>query len=236
MMRIHEDWLLTPQRAALHEPTGTLVIADVHLGYGRSRQTRGDAVPEVLVADDLAPLADLASMARRLLIAGDLFEAGYEEHLADQLTTWCHGVGLELLGLVPGNHDRLVAERPGLALHPEGFLLGKWRILHGDRPLPSEPCVQGHEHPCLRVSGRVQAPCYLVGPDRLVLPAFSPEAAGVGVIGDRRWAGFRCLAIVGDEILDFGDPVELRARLNGHDPWRVGSPQVVGPERSKPAQ
>src|SRR5436309_2915696 len=30
-MRVNKDWLLTPQRAALHLPTATAVIADLHL-------------------------------------------------------------------------------------------------------------------------------------------------------------------------------------------------------------
>lgn len=219
MTRVLGDWLLTPQRAALHEPTATLVIADVHLGYGRSRQSRGDAVPEVLVADVLAPLSPLVGRgARRLLVAGDLFEAGYAASLADQLTTWCQRIGLEVVGLVPGNHDRLTAERPGLALFPEGYLLGEWRVVHGDGATPAGPCVQGHEHPCLRVSGRVQAACYLVGADRLVLPAFSREAAGVGVAGDPRWRGFAVHAIVGDEVLDFGEAFDVLERLRGRFP------------------
>jgi hypothetical protein len=38
-----------------------------------------------------------------------------------------------------------------------------------------------------------------------VLPAYSDDAAGVNVRGDRRWRDFRCLVIAGDEVLDFGE-------------------------------
>src|SRR5438270_5847367 len=36
-MIVHEDWLLTPVRAAVHLPTATAVVADLHLGYELAR-------------------------------------------------------------------------------------------------------------------------------------------------------------------------------------------------------
>ena len=42
-MRVHEDWLLTAQRVAIHVPTRTAVLADLHLGYDAARQRRGEA-------------------------------------------------------------------------------------------------------------------------------------------------------------------------------------------------
>jgi putative SbcD/Mre11-related phosphoesterase len=231
-MKVH-DWLLTPVRAALHVPTGTVVVSDLHLGFGRSRQVAGDAVPEVSVASVLAPLATLKDHgATRLLIAGDLFESGYRRAVADQLTAWCQSVGLELLGLVPGNHDRNLVDREDLPLFGDGYPLGEWLVVHGDGDLPERPILHGHDHPCLRLSGRVQAPCYLVSERRIVLPAFSRDAAGVGVVGLPRWRGFRCLAIVGSEILDFGDACELVQHLKGRDPAREDSHRVEASSRS----
>jgi metallophosphoesterase superfamily enzyme len=72
--------------------------------------------------------------------------------------------------------------------------------------------VHGHIHPCLRWGGQA-APCYLLTSDRLVLPAFSTDAAGVNVLGDRRWSKYQCQAIVGGEVLDFGRVGEMRRRL-----------------------
>jgi metallophosphoesterase superfamily enzyme len=234
---IHEEWLLTPVRAALHLPTGTVVASDLHLGFGRSRQASGDAVPELLVAGILAPLATLKRHgATRLLVAGDLFEAGYRKAVADQLTAWCQSVGLDLAGLVPGNHDRGLVERPDLPVCREGVLLGSWLVVHGDEALPDVPTIQGHEHPCLRLSGRVQAPCYLIGAGRIVLPAFSRDAAGVSVVGVPRWRGYRCAAIVGEQVLDFGDAYELRGRLNDSGPARGESHRAAAPSRRSDSQ
>src|SRR5262249_34562148 len=43
MMRIHRDWLLTPERAAVHLPTATAIVADLHLGYNHARRRTGEA-------------------------------------------------------------------------------------------------------------------------------------------------------------------------------------------------
>lgn len=236
-MRVHDVWRLTPERAALHEPTGTLVIADVHLGYGRSRQVRGDAIPEPRVADELRPLTPLVQRgARRLLVAGDLFEAGYEAEILGQLTEWCQRVGLEWLGLVPGNHDRRTQERPGLPVYLEGFTLEGWNVVHGDGPTSPLPCIQGHEHPCLRLSERVQAACFLVGPDRIILPAYSCEAAGVNVVGRIPWRGYACYAIVGRDVLNFGDAYTLAERIKRRDPARATSHRATESSRSSESQ
>ncbi len=76
-MIVHDDWLLTPHRAAVHLPTATGVIADLHLGYDEVRRRRGDAVPAFDAREVLARLEQLAQHGvRRLLIAGDLCEDG----------------------------------------------------------------------------------------------------------------------------------------------------------------
>jgi metallophosphoesterase superfamily enzyme len=84
-------------------------------------------------------------------------------------------------------------------------------IVHGDGRLPEGRVVSGHFHPCLKLTGRLSAPCYLIGDSHLVLPAFSTDAAGVNVISDSRWRGYRCAAIAGDKVLDFGSLNRLAA-------------------------
>jgi uncharacterized protein len=205
-MIVLDDWLLTPQRAALHRPTCTAVIADVHLGYGEARRRGGDAVPLPDAAVALAALEPLVKKhaLRRLVIAGDLFEAGARAELVAALLAWCKRLKLEL-AVVRGNHDRGLGELGGtLPLHPDGVAVGRWLVVHGDRILPDGPIVQGHEHPWARWSRRVGGPCYLVHAERLILPAYSHDAAGVNVLGDPRWAAFRCCVVAGERVLDFG--------------------------------
>ncbi len=214
-MLVHTDWLLTPERAAIHLPTATAVVADLHLGYDQARRRRGEAVP-IQGLDDLLPaLAALSTRhgVRRLIVAGDLFEDAAGLALVPDLLRWLGEHGLELAGVVPGNHDRaLTGSEPPLPLCPAGMLLGDWRVVHGDGRLPSGRLVLGHFHPCLRWGRRIAAPCYLVREDRLVLPAFSPDAAGVDVLGRRCWRDYRCAVAVGKEVFDFGPVSRLAAR------------------------
>src|SRR5205085_3477429 len=107
-MRVHDDWLLTPERAALHLPTGTAVVADLHLGYDQVRRRGGEAVPAVGLEEALAALGAVVFRhdVRRLVIAGDLFEDGRCAGQAAELLNWLAAAGVELVGLVPGNHDR----------------------------------------------------------------------------------------------------------------------------------
>jgi metallophosphoesterase superfamily enzyme len=80
----------------------------------------------------------------------------------------------------------------------------------------------GHHHPALTLAGRT-APCFLAAPGRIVLPAFSRNAAGCDVATARLpepWQGirFRCLVSTGQEVLDFGalDSLGIRIRSSSH--------------------
>jgi putative SbcD/Mre11-related phosphoesterase len=212
-MRVHTDWLLTPARAAVYGPTATAVVADLHLGYGVARQHAGEAVPVAGAAEVVAALAPLVADygIRRLVIAGDLVEEGRDGGEVQELLDWLDRVGVALAAVVPGNHDRGLARAGGrLPFCPDGIQLGRWHVVHGDGRLPRGPTLHGHWHPCLRWTGRLAAPCYLVGPRRIVLPAFSADAAGANVLGDRHWRGYRCHVIVGSEVLDFGEVTWLQ--------------------------
>jgi metallophosphoesterase superfamily enzyme len=211
-MQVFTDWLLTPERAAVHLPTTTAVVADLHLGYAEARRRRGEAVPDVSLEDVLHPLrrACLRCGVRRLVVAGDLFEEKWSDALVGALVEYLAGSGVALACLVPGNHDRAVPdENSRIPVHRAGVLLGRWRVVHGDGALPTGWLVHGHFHPWLRW-GRVSAPCFLLGRRRIVLPAFSGDAAGVNVLGGL-WRGYRCAAIAGEEVLDLG-PLRRRVK------------------------
>ena len=206
-MCVHGAWELTPQRVAVHLPTATAVLADLHLGYAEARQRRGDAVPAQSLGALLQPLARVLAQFRvqRVLAAGDLFEDGFEPGLADAFVAWLAQHDTELIGVVPGNHDRAFAidrspQAWPMALWPQGYRLDDWLVVHGDGTLPDQPIVCGHLHPSCRAAGRTW-PCYLVGPRRIVLPAYSTDARGAGL---DRWTGYRCFVPVGSEVLDFG--------------------------------
>ncbi len=192
-MRVFDEWLLTPFRLAVHEPTATAVIADVHLGYREARQQTGDAVPLLDVSTQLSPLRQARAryVFDKLVVAGDLFERGVDRSLLDRFLNALGELRVRFAGLVPGNHDRgWEALQPTVPLFPAGMRLGSWRVVHyessaADVPtaiqqtsaLQSSKIVGGHWHPAVRYRGR-RVPCYLVGPKHIILPAFSADAAG----------------------------------------------------------
>jgi uncharacterized protein len=227
-MRVLREWLLTAERVAVHLPTRTAVAADLHLGYAEARRRRGEAVPPESVAELLEPLRRVKQehAVRNLIIAGDLLEDSDCHEAVTAFLEWLHESEMDLLAVVPGNHDLgLVlpaAAQSRLPLHPDGLRLGEWQIVHGEGALPDGPVVHGHDHPCLRWSPksrairprfargqiapfRIDAPCFLTGPRRLILPAFSKEAAGVNILSVRRWRGLHCQAIADDRVLDLGE-------------------------------
>ena len=215
-MRVMDDWLLTPARAAVHLPTRTVVVADLHLGYDRVRRRGGEALPSRRIEAELTPLRDLMSAEKltRLVVAGDLFEDGrfQREEMVEELLDWAEESGVDLVGVVPGNHDRGLGGTR-LPVSVDGVDLGGWHIVHGDGERGKGAIVQGHEHPYLRCRGGAEGPCYLVAPGHVVLPAFSRDAAGGNVLGRSRWSAYRCFVIAGKNVLDFGEMSSLGSRL-----------------------
>src|SRR5687767_50141 len=110
MTRLRE-WILTPQRVAVHRPTATAVVADLHLGYHEARRQGGEAVPVPEMDDCLAPLRAVAAEldVARLVVAGDLFEKRYDPDLFDRFQSCLRDLAITLAAVVPGNHDRGIA-------------------------------------------------------------------------------------------------------------------------------
>jgi putative SbcD/Mre11-related phosphoesterase len=223
--------LLSPEGAAIHRLERTAVIADVHLGYEWARGAAGDCVPAHSLEETVERLATVLEHASitRLIVAGDLVESARPCHrTADdvrRLRAWLKALGVEMI-LVAGNHDR--GRYPDvLRFHVECQTVGGWTIGHGDRPIVGPRTISGHHHPALQIEATT-APCFLLAPGRIILPAFSPNAAGIDLLTatlPRGWqrAGFRCVASTGDELLDFGPLSKLRRSLRIPGRPRVGS-------------
>ncbi len=214
-----DGWMLTPEGGAFHPDHQTAVVADVHLGYEWARGSGGDCLPAHSLAETLAKLAALLARGpiARLVIAGDLVESPRpcRRTAADlrRLFDWLDARGVEAVPVL-GNHDP-----QGRGAPPASFEVGGWSIVHGHRPIPAGRSISGHHHPVLRADG-LTAPCFLAGPSTIILPAFTPNAAGlpVGSAGmPSRWLedGLRCVAGLGGELLDFGPLPDLVARLTG---------------------
>jgi len=213
-------WLLAPEGAAVHPGERTAVVADVHLGYEWARGGGGDCVPAHSLAETVARLADLFRRVgfHRLVVAGDLVESRRPcvrtARDVNALSRWLAGKGVALIALA-GNHDP--PRHPAL---PPTVDVGGWTVGHGHRPIAGKRTVSGHLHPVLRASG-INAPCFLVNETAIVLPAFSPNAAGVTLAGlpsemtATGPASPRCIATAGGTLLDFGPVPDLIRALQG---------------------
>lgn len=178
------------------EEERTLLLADLHLGYGWAQRRRGQ----------LGPLADQETSARlavvmeemkpeQLVLLGDIIHApkpAPEER--DWIRATLDGLAARTrLICLRGNHDRDVEGVPPI----EYPLLEGWaseqmtglRAIHGDR-LPvalkqGERLIVGHHHPAIAIEdasgARRRVPAFLIAGAIVVLPAFSPFAAGLNV-------------------------------------------------------
>ena len=217
-----------PKRAAIHPGEQTAVVADLHLGYEWARAAAGDCVITHSLDETLARLELLLSHANvaRLIVAGDLVESPRPcrrtRDDVQRLREWLAGRGVTLLALA-GNHDRgwcRPSGRGSLSAEPVSATcdVSRWTIGHGHEPIAGERTISGHIHPVLCVE-RTVAPCFLVRAKRIILPAFSSNAAGLDVgtaAVPKSWlAGrVRCLASTGSELLDFGLLADLRRSLH----------------------
>jgi len=204
-IEIHPHVWLDARRAVWLEQEQTLAVADLHLGYAWAHRHAGQMLPISAAETSVARLVALveAYKPRVLAILGDIVhEAVPAKALDEELRELCVELGGRVvLRLLAGNHDRALApllERCGIAaeLSP-WFEAGPHFLIHGDRAgcetaterlkavRTQGGCVfMGHEHPAIRVGdgiASVKCPCFLAGPDLVVLPAFSDWAAGANV-------------------------------------------------------
>ncbi len=192
------DWLLTPQRVAIHQPTRTAVVADLHLGYDAARIGAGDAIPLRSLAEILAPLGQLGPDLK-LVVAGDLFERRVDRALLGEFQTFLSSAGWDWIAWIAGNHDRGFDSATDAPVVAAGFAVGEWRVHHGHEEILTDKIVIGHWHPAWRVGGRT-CPCFALAGDRLYLPAYSHDAAGRSIRGEPRFQGCRVFPIVGTQV------------------------------------
>lgn len=195
---------LRPERAVLLPGHATLLVADVHIGKARSFRQLGVPVPEGTTQGTLARLAAViaATRATRLVVLGDLLHSRHARQGAamEALAAWRAAHASLSITLVRGNHDDHAGDPPasfGIEAVDEPHALGGLMLCHDAASaarLTTAPRVGGHIHPCVRVSGRahdsMRLPCFHLGADALVLPAFG-EFTGMHVVhpgaGERAW-------------------------------------------------
>ncbi len=200
-------WLL-PERGLWWPEGGVLAVADLHWGKTESFRQHGIPLPSGVLEDDLARLSRAlrTTGARRLLLVGDLVHArqGLTEEVLQRTTRWREGHDVEMV-LIRGNHERHVKSLPPgwrMALQEEHLDEGPFRFAHHPEPMRGRYVWAGHLHPTVRlVSGadRLRLPCFHVGREVGVLPAFSAFTGGMDVA---RRPGERVYAIAEDTVVE----------------------------------
>ncbi len=221
---LETGWELVPEGAVIRPSLRTAVIADLHLGYEWARGAAGDCVPAHSLRETISRLTRVLERATidRLIVAGDLVESARccsrTESDVEGLRAWLGKNGVELI-VIEGNHDRRSGSRTPTLIRslPLTIDVAGWTVGHGDRPINAPRTISGHHHPVLRFGG-ITAPCFVIGSHRIILPAFSNNAAGGDILTvrvPRDWdlKALRCVATTGQELLDFGTIDEMKNRL-----------------------
>ncbi len=214
-------WRFLHEGALFHTREKVAVVSDLHLGYEQSRAVRGDFLP----VDSGEPLRKvLGAMFRRsgcrtLVVAGDILESSavlrQNPAFLVQFNGWIRSQGVEPVFL-RGNHDS-----PGLADTAMRYEIDGWCISHGHEEPLDQPAgrrrITGHLHPVLRWGGRKWR-AFLSGPDRILLPAFSLDAAGADILDFRHfpneiWGGHECLICRSGDVVSFGSLTTLRSNV-----------------------
>lgn len=202
-MELFPGLQIDARRAAWLVQSRTLVISDLHLGYSWAQRRRGLLLP---LEGDRGLIADIVVLIdaynpKTLVLLGDIVHASVPlESLKESLTQLLQTIESRCrIQLVLGNHDSglpdLLQSMGHSACTVDSIVFDGWCLTHGHRfPEKFPPTIQsanqskpkfliGHEHPAFVLSDSVQTqvrvPCFLAGPELVIIPAFSPWAAGV---------------------------------------------------------
>jgi putative SbcD/Mre11-related phosphoesterase len=199
----------------------TMLVADLHLGYGWAQRRRGELGP-VVEGGARERLLGLVSVGRpeRVVLVGDIVHAprpaAEERRMIGETLEALRGRA-ELV-CVLGNHDRAFAEEFAEFPAVREWRTAGVRVVHGDA-LPEGPeegvvTVVGHFHPVVKVktaSGASQRmAAFLAGRGLVVLPAFSGFSMGCDMRREmpaelREWFGadaVRAVVTDGERLLE----------------------------------
>lgn len=177
-----ETLTLTNQRALVWKRKKTLVVSDLHIGKTAHFRKAGIAIPSGVLYKDLERLKFLVEFfdTQTTLIVGDLFHAGLNKDI-DVFKEWMQQFDTVNFELIKGNHDRLsnaFYHSLGITIFPDYKDVLPFRFVHDSKHCDESAfCISGHTHPGAILYGRgkqrIKLPCFEIGEQLLVLPAFS---------------------------------------------------------------
>jgi len=184
---------LMPERAVFEPASGTLFVADVHLGKAAVFRARGIPVPHGTSGETLDRLA--AAVARcgatRLVVLGDFLHAKESQSASTMaaLAAWRDAHPDLDCVVVEGNHDRHAGQVQaafGFRTLDGPWVSGALRGVHdpAEASMPGLWTLAGHVHPVVRLRGRhdtLRLPCFWLRDRVLTLPAFGAFTGGYAV-------------------------------------------------------
>ncbi|PTY07343.1 hypothetical protein DB347_08560 [Opitutaceae bacterium EW11] len=170
------------RRALFVDAHRTLVVADIHWGYSAAHRAAGNLLPVWGDNEIASALWSLIEDYRpdEMIWLGDCLHAVAGRESAESFLAEATKRGLAVTVLA-GNHDRLWKVPTSTDARR-----GQFYFHHGDRRASSLPPdaieVLGHFHPAAGLSdgagARLRLPALVASLRRVILPAFSPWAAG----------------------------------------------------------
>lgn len=190
-----ESLLLLPEKAVFWPAQQMLIIADIHFGKAASFRALGVPVPRGTTTENLAGLDALIERhgARHVVFLGDFLHAraAHASSTQQAMLAWRRARPDLRLSLVRGNHDRHAGDPPaalGIELVDEPHAVGPFAFCHHpDLELDLETSagagyvLAGHVHPAWVLATRfdsLRLPCFVVGPQRMILPSFGSFTGG----------------------------------------------------------
>jgi DNA ligase-associated metallophosphoesterase len=184
----NEQLLLLPQKAAYWPREGMLIIADIHFGKAASFRALGVPVPAGTTSANLLGLDALLAQleVRHVMFLGDFLHAraAHAPATLAAMLAWRQRHPELRLTVVRGNHDAHAGDPPQeleIEMVDEPHVIGPFAFCHHPDVLVPSYVLAGHVHPVYRLRSGWESlllPCFLVGPQRMVLPSFGAFTGG----------------------------------------------------------
>lgn len=175
--------LVLTNLSALYMPElKALVLADIHIGKSTHFQKHGIAIPITVFKNDLNKLESLIRhfKPQKIIVVGDMFHAENNSEI-QQFKDWKANYSAIHFILIKGNHDRYyhsIYKDLDIEIIPNELTWEGITFIHNLEHYKAEGCtVSGHLHPGIylkaKAKQRIKLPCFAVGKQHLILPAFS---------------------------------------------------------------
>jgi uncharacterized protein len=219
-----EELLLLAARVVHWPRQETLLVADPHFGKAAAFRASGVPVPHGTTLGTLGRLdGAIARLApRRIVFLGDFLHAkeGRAPETVRALEDWRARHRGIAMTLVRGNHDRRAGDPPceiGIDCVDAPMLEAPFAFAHHPGAVAGHYTLAGHLHPAVALFGpgrqRERVPCYWLGSEVGVLPAFG-DFTGVAEVRPR--PGDRVFVIAGESVVDVS-PVSTPEGAAGYD-------------------